>query len=81
MKDKLTKINDTDFEGERLIFAQTIDGDYTIENKDYVQIGMIEKVRNGKWMHWSLVIPGFIMRRGKLSLTPESYPGWRLKTR
>lgn len=51
---QIIKINDTDFEGEYLIFAETTDGTYTIENKDYEQLGHLEKLRVGTWMSWCL---------------------------
>jgi len=54
MKTKLTKVNDTDYEGERLIFAEITNGNFTIENKDYESLGMIEKIRVGAWMHWCI---------------------------
>ena len=56
MKIKLTKVNDTDFEGERFIFAEFTDGNFTIENKDYESLGSIERIRVGTWMQWCILL-------------------------
>ena len=53
---KIEKINDTDYEGEYLIFAETTNGKYTIENKDYECLGYLEKRRVGAWMSWCLFL-------------------------
>ncbi len=67
-------------EGERLWFAEKFEEDntkvYEVYNKSKDElIGKIEKVRNGTWMHWSLVIPLYLMtdcvKRGEfLSFSP-----------
>lgn len=54
--EKVKKTNDTDFEGEYLIFAQTTDGNYTIENKDFEMLGSLEKIRVGRFMQWCLFL-------------------------
>ncbi len=53
---KIEKINDTDYEGEYLIFAETTSGTYTIENKNYDHLGYLEKMRVGAWMSWCLLL-------------------------
>ncbi len=54
--EQIIQINDTDFSGNRLIFAETTDGTYTIENKEYESLGYLEKRRVGAWMTWCLFL-------------------------
>ena len=55
----LKQTNETDFEGERLIFAETTEGHFTIENRDYEKLGCLEKTRCGRFMHWCLFLEDF----------------------
>jgi hypothetical protein len=48
--------NETDWKGEHLIFAETTEGQYTIENKEYEMLGHLEKVRVGRWVSWCLFL-------------------------
>ncbi len=53
---QIIKINETDYQGDYLIFAETTEGIYTIENKEYESLGHLEKLRVGAWMSWCLFL-------------------------
>lgn len=40
----------------RLTFEKIGEHRYLVKNSDDVEIGMIDRIRNGQWMHYSLVI-------------------------
>ena len=56
---QIIKIDDTDYQGNYLIFPQMTDGSYLIENKNYEKLGTIEKERVGAWMSWVLYLESF----------------------
>lgn len=45
-----------EFKSERLIFSETTDGCFTIENLEYTNLGYLEKRRGGTWMTWCLFL-------------------------
>ena len=53
---QIIKINDTDYQGDYLIFAERTDGSFSIENKSYELLGSLEKERVGAWMSWCLYL-------------------------
>ena len=53
-------------EGERLWFAEKFEDSnakvYEVYNQSKNELlGKIERVRNGQWMHWSFVIPLYLI--------------------
>lgn len=56
MMKMLKKINETDYQGEHLIFAETIDDSVTIENGDYESLGILIKQKVGRWSSWVLFL-------------------------
>lgn len=51
-KELLEKIQDYRYEGKYLIFEECDSGIWTIENKDYEDLGRLERIRVGAWMSW-----------------------------